>query len=140
VVRLGLTGPELAHKLKAAWGYRALRAEVQAALAAVGPDAFAVECLRPVPGRPGQTLRFDGPPFSERHGERQVAAGYYDQVLRYRQHVLPVVEAVRRHVRGRLTAALQARGRPHGRRHSRTVSSCEPLASSGGPIGRKATA
>jgi len=35
------------------------------------------------------------PPFYEQHGERQVAAGHYTQVLRFRDHVRPVAAALR---------------------------------------------
>ena len=44
----------------------------------------------------------DGKPFYEQHGEARVAAGVYDRVLRYRDHVVPVAEALWSHsTRGR---------------------------------------
>ena len=61
-------------------------------------EAFRVECLRPVaaarPGRDGGAAK----PFYELHGERQVAAGLYDHVIRYREHVAPIAERLWRHV------------------------------------------
>jgi hypothetical protein len=34
------------------------------------------------------------PPFYETHGERQVAAGHYRRVLRFREHFLPAARAL----------------------------------------------
>lgn len=60
-----------------------------------GIEAFRVECLRPVrAGRGGDSEK----PFYELHGERQVRAGLYDHVIRYREHIAPVAERLRRHV------------------------------------------
>ena len=38
---------------------------------------------------------FTEPPFYEAYGERQVAAGHYRSVLRFREHFLPVARALR---------------------------------------------
>jgi hypothetical protein len=40
------------------------------------------------------------PPFYETYGEKQVAAGHYAKVLRYREHVRPIEEALRKLSRG----------------------------------------
>lgn len=58
----------------------------------LGAAAFQTECLRPV--RPDDRRGFDRP-FCEDHGERQVARGLYDEVIRYDQHVRPILDAVR---------------------------------------------
>jgi hypothetical protein len=119
---LHLDDAAFARKLTAARNYPELAAEVEAALsgaASVGlrahPDlaassginigtvadgsasgeTFRVECLRPARefGRESET-----PPFYEQYGERQVAAGYYTRVLRYREHMLPLAEALQSHI------------------------------------------
>jgi len=84
----------LDRKIDAALQYPELRDEVQAALARFGRNAFAVECLRPAT----TTLmmeRFEHElPIYERHGEQRQREGRYDDVIRYRQHVLPVRAAI----------------------------------------------
>jgi hypothetical protein len=55
-------------------------------------DAFRVECLRPA--RSDGLLEEQALPFYERHGQAQVAAGHYAQVIRYREHVRPLMEAL----------------------------------------------
>jgi hypothetical protein len=108
-----------ARKLSAARNCPELRAEVEAALSGAGseglrqhPDLaaradfggeaandFSIECLRPVDARARAVLPFNGPiPFYEDYGERQVAAGYYTRVLRYREHLLPLAAALDAHV------------------------------------------
>lgn len=118
---LRLGDEAFARKLRAARNYPELAGEVEAALAgegstglrehpdlaarsgmrgrvATGPEAFRVEYLRPVaPEEPsGEGLK--EPPFYESYGERQVAAGHYPRVLRYREHMLPLAAALRSHV------------------------------------------
>jgi hypothetical protein len=120
---LRLDGAALARKLSAARNYPELRAEVEAALngagsvglgahrdlaersglvGAAGADDFGVECLRPVVtagDRVGPPFG-GGRPFYEEYGERQVAAGHYERVLRYREHMLPLAAALEAHVEG----------------------------------------
>ncbi len=121
-IRLDLDDAAFARKLSAAHNYPELRAEVEAALSGAGsagfrehPDLarqtgqefngvcandFRVEWLRPVaaegfgPSRLGVRER----PFYEAYGERQVQAGHYKRVLRYREHVLPLAAALDAHV------------------------------------------
>jgi hypothetical protein len=94
-IRIRLDPAALARKLAAARSYPGLEDEVARALALHGPEAFATEWLRQV--RYG--LEIDGvvpdPPFYELHGERRVAAGTYQEVLRYRTHVAPLAECLR---------------------------------------------
>ncbi|HEX2093322.1 MAG TPA: hypothetical protein VHG28_13020 [Longimicrobiaceae bacterium] len=92
--RLSLDDDALSRKLEAARGYPEMAGEVEAALARFGVTPFRLECLRPVDieDRTGWTA--EEPPFYERHGEKRVAAGVYDRVLRFREHVLPVAEAL----------------------------------------------
>jgi hypothetical protein len=83
--------------MAAAHGYSELRDEVESALR-WGVDAYRVECLRPVGTHPDLEDASHQPPFYEEHGERQVAAGYYTRVLRRRQHLVPLRDALREHV------------------------------------------
>jgi hypothetical protein len=55
--------------------------------------AFKTEWLRPARSRLS-SYEFSETPHYELYGERQVAAGHYENVIRYRQHVLPVVQAL----------------------------------------------
>ncbi len=78
-------------KISAAEAYPELQPEIQAAFAAWSPEAFRFEALLiqlPAGARPD----WSSPPEYERHGERQVSAGAYPQVVRYRQHVLPILK------------------------------------------------
>jgi AcrR family transcriptional regulator len=83
----------LARKLWAAQTYPELSREVDAALATVGAQAFRTECLRPWTSPRAE----DGTrPFYEVHGERQVAAGVYSDVIRL-EHLLSLRDALWRH-------------------------------------------
>ena len=120
-IRLELDEAALARKLSAARDYPELQAEVEAALSGAGsvglrehPDLtrragsdfgapgtpdFSVEWLRRVDARRESAAPFNGRlPFYEVYGERQVAAGHYKRVLRYREHVLPLAAALQSHV------------------------------------------
>lgn len=102
---LHLDDSSLERKLAAARAYAEIAGEVNTALGEMGTEAFRVECLRPVESscRPGDEAWRDPwvnqPPWYERHGERRVADGYYRRVLRYREHVRPLEEALRRYVK-----------------------------------------
>ncbi|MCA1594535.1 MAG: hypothetical protein LC754_18285 [Acidobacteria bacterium] len=62
-------------------------------------DVFRVECLRPVSNhRSNNGAQAGETPFYEWHSERQVASGVYEHVIRYREHILPLAEALREHV------------------------------------------
>lgn len=89
-----------ARKMAAAHGYAELAGEVHATLERTSTEALRAECLRPVDPGPGD-YRCDHPAFYEQYGERQVAAGYYHQVLRYNEHIAPLAEALRRCAEGR---------------------------------------
>jgi hypothetical protein len=89
-LRVELDGAALDRKLAAARAYPGLENETANALARHGAAAFQIEWLR----RVSYELEIGGlhpdPPFYELHGERQVAAGFYREVLRYRAHVEPL--------------------------------------------------
>lgn len=57
-------------------------------------DAFRVECLRPVANDAGNWTTGERP-FYELYGEKLVAAGRYEKVIRYREHMLPLARAIR---------------------------------------------
>jgi hypothetical protein len=72
-----------------------------------GLDLFRVECLRPVNGRANgasssslmsSSSSSAAKPFYELHSERQVVAGHYERVIHYREHLLPLANALCEHV------------------------------------------
>jgi hypothetical protein len=92
VVRLDESALE--RKLAAAREYTEMRHEVEAALERYGRQAFAMECLRPAAATP-PTLRFEREsPDYERYGEKRVQEGRYAEIIRYRDHVRPVADAI----------------------------------------------
>jgi hypothetical protein len=98
---LRLDDAALDRKIDAALQYPELRPEVHAALERFGRSAFAVECLRPA-ATPLMLDAMDGEvPFYERYGEQRVREGRYAEIIRYRQHVLPVRAAIEAIVHGR---------------------------------------
>ncbi|HVF23098.1 MAG TPA: hypothetical protein VM941_08490, partial [Pyrinomonadaceae bacterium] len=117
---LNLDDPAFTRKVSAARNYPELQAEVEAAFSGTvnagfsndpilnersrstygvtTANNFRVECLRPVNlngAKPKHAV-----PFYEEYGERQVSAGRYTRVLRYREHMLPLAAALDDHVRG----------------------------------------
>lgn len=58
-------------------------------------DAFRVECLRPVSNDTRVNWTTGDRPFYELYGEKLVAAGRYEKVIRYRDHMLPLALAIR---------------------------------------------
>lgn len=76
-------------KWAAACEYPELVGELRAAIDRFGKEVFRTECLRPLrAGEPCQA------PYYEEYGARQVEAGFYDRVIRYREHMLPIREAL----------------------------------------------
>jgi AcrR family transcriptional regulator len=93
-IRLRLDDAALERKLRAAAGYPEMAAEVERAFARHGRAPFAVECLRPVRYDLEIGGRFAHPPYYETYGERQVAAGHYRDVIRFREHLAPLAAAL----------------------------------------------
>jgi hypothetical protein len=110
-----------ARKLAAARNYPELQAEVHSALNGAGKEMFQqhsdlvershstfgvthannfrVELLRPVDAHIASLISANGDaPFYEAYGEKQVNAGNYAKVLRYREHMLPLATAINSHV------------------------------------------
>jgi hypothetical protein len=101
-VQLTLDSEAFARKMSAAMAYPEMAGEVRAALDRYSADAFRLEYLWPARhGIDGEHLA-GAVPFYETYGERQVAAGVYPAVLREREHMRPLVGALRRHVHERL--------------------------------------
>lgn len=97
-VRLELDEAALARKLEAARSYRELAGEVEQALERFGVAPFRTECLRPVdPEDPYGGWDPAETPYYERYGEQRVAEGVYDRVLRFREHVQPLADALWSH-------------------------------------------
>jgi hypothetical protein len=92
-----LSDEEYERKMEAARGYPELRAEVELALHETGADAFRCEAFYATPQ--GEALLDalpSDPPYYETYGEEQVRRGKYAQVIRHREHLRPLVAAVRR--------------------------------------------
>jgi hypothetical protein len=99
---LRLDNDTLSRKLKAADNYPELAAEVKQAISENGASAFRVECLRPASeegNSDGEQQRAERP-FYELYGEQQMAAGYYESLIRYREHLVPLAKALRQYARG----------------------------------------
>jgi hypothetical protein len=83
-------------KIDAVSRYPELAVDVDRILASNAREAFRVECLRPV--RYGLEIghRFRHPAFYEGYGEKQVAAGHYQEVIRFRDHLAPLARQLAR--------------------------------------------
>jgi hypothetical protein len=77
----------------------ALQARVRDVLGGVPLESFRREQLRVVAPDDGAAAA-DPKPFYEVYGEQLVAAGRYREVIRRREHVVPIAAALRRHVDG----------------------------------------
>jgi hypothetical protein len=99
-----LSDKMLDEKIAAARSYIELRSEVDRALALKGPGYFREEYLLPASG--WSIERSDYKPSYETYGELRVAEGKYARVLRYREHVRPIFEALKEHVGHRDTIDL----------------------------------
>lgn len=91
-LRVELDAAALARKLQAARAYPELGDDVEGALAPRGAAAFRIEYLRPMTDL---IVEGDPEPFYERYGEQRVGEGHYAHVLRYREHMVPLMAALR---------------------------------------------
>jgi hypothetical protein len=94
---LHLDDDALARKLAAADRYPELSGEVTAALEKWGTAPFRTECIRPVDAYDRYVWPVDEKPFYESYGEKRVAEGVYSRVLRFRDHVMPIADALWSH-------------------------------------------
>ena len=104
-LRMELDAAATTRKIAAAHGYSELKGEVEAAVARFGESVFATEYL--LPADPHRALAHfrDVRPYYETYGEQQVAAGHYEEAIRYETHVAPLVRAMRRELGLRMPAA-----------------------------------
>jgi adenine/guanine phosphoribosyltransferase-like PRPP-binding protein len=96
---LVLDDDTLRRKIEAAGEYVELENEVREATSLRGTEYFRVECLQRVV-EPFCLWAYPGRPHYEVWGERRVAEGAYASVIRYEQHVLPMIAAIRGHALG----------------------------------------
>lgn len=97
-VTLRLDPSAVERKLAAACAYPELQPLVEQNLNRFGREAFSEEAYFPVvdlPARNRASAVADEPPAYERHGEQQVTAGIYPQVIRREQHLAPISTALR---------------------------------------------
>ena len=80
-------------KLAAANSYTELSSYVRSLIDEFGTAVLQIESLRSV-NSSGSASLFKKPPYYERYGEKQVAAGVYGRVIRYNEHVLPISAAL----------------------------------------------
>jgi hypothetical protein len=94
-IRVDLDDSAIARKIAAARGYSELQSEVEAAVAKFGERVFATEYLLPADAAASLARFREAPPYYETYGEQQVAAGHYPEAIRFREHVEPLVYALR---------------------------------------------
>jgi hypothetical protein len=80
-------------KIQAAENYVGIQTEVQEAFSVWGKVAFRYETMWEQQSAPSANDWVEKPKY-ELHGEAQVVAGVYQQVVRYREHVRPILEAL----------------------------------------------
>lgn len=96
-----LTPAELSAKVREARQYAErvggmLATEVDAMVVRCGEEAFADEVLGATDTSLLDRWERGEVPFYESHGEERVAAGHYQKVIRYREHIAPIAAALRR--------------------------------------------
>jgi hypothetical protein len=89
----------LARKMAAALDYPELKPEIELALRNFGTGAFSLECLYPADTQRMLELWEQEQPGYERWGRQRVAEGRYREVICFREHVLPIVDAIRKAAR-----------------------------------------
>lgn len=94
VLHIELDDDTLARKLQAAYGYPELRSEVEGAIRRFGSEPFRTECLSPVDLTDPYGLDPNQIPFYESYGAQRVAEGAYQHVVRFREHVKPLADAL----------------------------------------------
>ena len=79
-------------KLSAAWAYDELRSDIEAVLGENGVECFRTERFDPV-GSKGEHRQTTTPHYEE-YGARLVSEGIYNQVIRNREHLAPLADAL----------------------------------------------
>src|SRR6185312_14687589 len=96
-MHLRLDSDLLRRKLQAARSYAELGGEVQSAIQNYGEAYFGVECLKKNNLTAPPLWAESGKPHYERWGEQRKAEGKYASVIRYREHIVPIMNAIREH-------------------------------------------
>ncbi|WP_266158354.1 hypothetical protein [Dyella silvatica] len=103
-VEVMLTPAQFQHKIDAVYDYAAhagatLQQEAEDTFRNFGKEAFSREYLfSPTLSGINWERRFDaGKPYYETYGEKQVAAGRYQFVIRFREHILPLAKQLDEH-------------------------------------------
>ncbi len=99
---IDLDEAEYAAKMQSARGHAAALTDIDALLSTHGADAYRREAFARVVD--WTALDGDEPPLYERYGEERVAAGRYTRVIRRREHMLPLRDALRAAVEKRSCA------------------------------------
>jgi hypothetical protein len=89
----------LRRKLQAAQSYAELSGEIQSAIQHHGEEYFGVECLKKNNLTTPPLWAESGKAHYERWGEQRKAEGKYTSVIRYREHIVPIMTAIREHAR-----------------------------------------
>jgi hypothetical protein len=97
-----LDAVEYAAKMEHALGQAAALTDIDALLSRHGADAYRSESLCPIAD--WTATGGDEPPLYERYGEERVAAHRYTKVIRRREHMLPLRDALRAAVEKRSCA------------------------------------
>ena len=91
-LHLELSTDSLQEKLQTAYAYQGLQTEVREHTVSCGAEHFRIECFRKPSAGPSP-YPADGPHY-ERVGRQRVREGVYRTALRYRDHVLPIFDAI----------------------------------------------
>ena len=83
-------------KLAAARNYPELKSELETFINAYSVESLRTEYLYRAGDDNGASTRGEAFASYEQHGEERVAQGYYSEVIRYREHVLPLALALSR--------------------------------------------
>ena len=102
---LELDDEGFARKVAAVRAYPQLAAEVDRVLTTEAVETFRTEYLFPVQYGFDLANRFEHPCFYEQYGEKQVAAGFYRDVIRFKDHVAPLAAHLERFVGANSRAA-----------------------------------
>lgn len=97
---LRLDAQTLKEKMKTARAYKELSGESDIKKIKQDPRAFSTECLRPLGENAYRRRPLKNAPYYESYGRKKVAAGHYQKVIRYREHVLPIAQALEKYVDG----------------------------------------
>lgn len=101
-IAIDLDAAEYAAKMESARGQAALLTDIEELLARHGADAYRREALGPVVD--WTAIGGHEAALYERYGEERVAAGRYMKVIRRREHMLPLRDALRAEVEKRSCA------------------------------------